>query len=88
MLFYLFLVFCVCEDIHSKMEDYPYVCGDGTCNVTGGACAFTPIKTPWAVGATVSAVANFTAGVFVDLGVSVNENISCLCRWLSSGNHM
>jgi len=46
----------------SKMEDYPYVCGDGTCNVTGGACAFTPDKTPWAVGATVSAVANFTAG--------------------------
>jgi len=46
----------------SKMEDYPYVCGDGTCNVTGGACAFTPTKTPWAVGATVSAVANFTAG--------------------------
>jgi C1A family cysteine protease len=28
----------------SKMEDYPYVCGDGTCNVTGGPCAFNPVS--------------------------------------------
>ena len=80
--------FFVCVRIHSKMEDYPYVCGDGTCNVTGGACAFTPTKTPWAVGATVSAVANFTAGVFVDVGVSVNNNILCVYRWLLAGNYM
>eukprot|EP00960_Hanusia_phi_P044219 756522-Hanusia_phi.AAC.1 len=37
----------------SKMEDYPYVCGDGHCNVTGGPCAFDPAGKPWSVGATV-----------------------------------
>ena len=30
----------------SKMEEYPYVCGNGTCNVTGGPCAFGPVSTP------------------------------------------
>ena len=30
----------------SKMEDYPYVCGDGKCNITGGPCNFKPVSTP------------------------------------------
>lgn len=46
----------------SKMEDYPYVCGSGSCNTTGGPCSFDAIKKPWSVGATVSKVANFTPG--------------------------
>mmetsp|Transcript_29117 Transcript_29117/g.65996 ORF Transcript_29117/g.65996 Transcript_29117/m.65996 type:complete len:354 (-) Transcript_29117:174-1235(-) len=58
----------------SKMEDYPYVCGDGHCNVTGGPCAFDPAGKPWSVGATVLKVANFTPGDEISMKTVVGSH--------------
>jgi len=43
-----------------KMEDYPYVCGDGHCKPVSGKCQFHHKKSK--IGVHVSNVANFTPG--------------------------